>query len=104
MPAAKAARSAANSRTATRRGTKGLVLGGVPLPIERSDVRLRPGGIARHVPPTAASLSGATCRGPGLGPDADDHHEDPPSSTEPAQERLARYGADIGASRPAVAG
>src|SRR5947209_6185058 len=72
MPAAKAARSAANSRTATRRGAKGLVLGGVPLPIERSDVRLRPEVIARHVPPTAASLSGEKCRGPGLGPDAED--------------------------------
>src|SRR3989442_8527933 len=104
MPAAKAARSAANSRTATRRGTKGLVLGGVPLPIERSDVRLRPEVIARHVPPTAASLSGEKCRGPGLGPDADDHHEDPPSSTEGAQDRLARYVEDIGDSRTDVVG
>src|SRR6266508_2138577 len=98
MPAAKAARSAANSRTATGRGTKGLVLGGVRLPIERSDV------VARQEPPTAAPLPAEVGGGLGLGPQGDGEYEDPRGGTEAAQKALARYVEDVGDGRAGVVG
>src|SRR2546427_10142180 len=104
MPAAKAARSAANSRTATGRGTKGLVLGGVRLPIERSDVGVRPEVVARQEPPTTASLPAEVGGGLGLGPQGDREYEDPRGGTEAAQKALARYVEDVGDTRADVVG
>src|SRR3989454_9040467 len=104
MPAAKAARSAANSRTATGRGTKGLVLGGVRLPIERSDVGVRPEVVARQEPPTTASLPAEVGGGLRLGPKGDGEYEDPRGGTEAAQKALARYVEDVGDTRADVVG
>src|SRR5881628_1907503 len=92
MPAAKAARSAANSRTATGRGTKGLVLAGVGLPVERSDVGVRPEVVARQEPPTTASLPAEVGGGLGLGPKGDGEYEDPRGRTEgPCPVRRRRW-------------
>src|SRR2546426_3517137 len=104
MPAPKAARSAANSRTATGRGTKGLVLGGVGLPVERSDVGVRPEVVARQEPPTTTPLPGEGGGGLRLGPEGDGEYEDPRGGTNAAQKALAGYVEDVGDGRAGVVG
>src|SRR5262249_4051468 len=75
MPAANAASSTTNRRTASARCETELVLG-VPLPVERPDVPVGSQVVTGQDPLAAATLAREVRRGLGRRADAHDHDED----------------------------
>src|SRR3989442_2002819 len=89
MPAANAARSAANRRMASGRETEDLVPVSVLLPLERPHVGIGSEVVAGQDPLAAAPFSGEVGGGLGRRSETDGQDEDPGDPAEEAEESFA---------------
>src|SRR5262245_24656437 len=104
MPAANAASSATNRKTARGRCENDLVPAGVALPVECTDVRIGPEIVAGENPLAAAALAREVRGGLRRGADADEQDEDTGRGTDGAQESFARDVEHVGDTGADVVG